>query len=355
MKKLLYFLLPIILLSGCSKSTINSPENSSKSLGKISINIDKVNAPANVAVVVAILTKANSDTLTGYMNLITDSTAGISFQSVTIGTWDLVVLAEDINSTVLYKGESSVTVNEDATTNVALTLNPVQSGTGNINITVSWGTNILGNAIYLDGATGYVEIPQSASLQSIDTSITIEAWVKPNNQYYNSVFSFGSEYGIEFANGLFPGFFLNGVNAPSANMYWGRIMVSTAVQPKIWSHIAYSYSQSSGVNVYINGSLVYHTQATGVINCSTTLLPRIGCRIDPTETIYFNGGIDDLRLWKVVRSQNEISQNMNNELTGSEIGLVGYWKFDEQAGSTIIHDATLYHNDGQTHGNYTLR
>jgi hypothetical protein len=131
-------------------------------------------------------------------------------------------------------------------------------------------------------------------------------------------------------------------------------MIPILVAPNIWSHIAYSYSPSTGINVYINGALVYQTVATGLINCTTSLLPRIGCRIDPSETIYFNGGIDDVRLWKVVRSQNNIKQNMNIELTGNENGLVAYWKFDEQPGNTVIHDATSNHNDGHIFGNAYL-
>ena len=355
MKKLIYsFLYITIIFSGCSKSTINSPDNGSKSLGKVSINIDKTAAPANVATVTATLTMANSDTLTGSMNLSSDTTAGISFQNVTVGTWNLSVIAKSSAGTILYVGQTSVVVNEGATTNVSLSLNPVQSGTGNISIAVNWGTTVLGNAIYLDGVTGFVQIPQSQSLLSIDTAITIEAWVKPVNQYYNPVFSLGQDYGLEFAEGLYPGLFLMGVNAPSADLYWGRVMIPTSVFPNVWSHVAFSYSPSSGINVYINEILVYKTPATGFITYTTSLLPRIGCRIDPSETIFFNGGIDDVRLWDVVRSQTNISQNMSKELTGSESGLVAYWKFDEQAGSTIIHDATSNHNDGQIYGNAYL-
>jgi predicted GH43/DUF377 family glycosyl hydrolase len=73
------------------------------------------------------------------MNLSTDTTAGISFQNIVVGTWNLVVLAENASGTVLYKGESSVEVTEGTTTNVSLTLNQVQSGTGSVSITVTWG------------------------------------------------------------------------------------------------------------------------------------------------------------------------------------------------------------------------
>ncbi len=345
-------LLVLVSFNSCSKDTINSPEVNSKIIGKVAIDIDKANAPANIATVLAMLTNPKYDTLTGIMDFSSDTTARISFQNVTVGTWDLKVFAKDVNGTILYKGETSLIVNQGITTNVYLTLTPVNDSTGNINIIVNWGTEHLGNAIYLDGSSGYVEIPQSESILSIDTAITIEAWVKPVDQFYNPVFTLGQDYGLEFAKGLYPGIFLNGVNVPNANIYWGRIMVPVLVAPNLWSHVAFSYSQLSGINVYINGNLIYHTSATRLINCETNLFPRIGCRIDPSETVFFNGGIDDLRLWKTVRTQNQIAQKMNNELTGNEYGLVAYWKFDEAENSgNIIHDSSPNHNDGRIHGN----
>jgi hypothetical protein len=352
MKKSAFSILFILIIfSGCSVDNINSPIGVNKPTGKVALNIDKVNAPANVTTIIAILSNANSDTLKDYMNLLSDTTAGISFLNVPVGTWDLVVLAKDTNGITVYKGQTSLMVNQGLTTDVYLTLTPVGNGTGNITITVGWGTSPLGNAIYLDGATGYVEIPQSQSILSIDTAITIEAWIKPADQYYNPVFSLSWDYGIEFAEGLYPGIYLNGVSAPDATYYWGRIRVPYLVAANQWTHLAFSYSSSTGVNVYINGILIYHTSATGSINCETTLLPRIGCRIDPTETEFFKGGIDDVRLWGIVRTQSEIAQNFNKELTGNEYGLIAYWKFDESPGSgNTIQDSSPNHNDGIIHG-----
>jgi Concanavalin A-like lectin/glucanases superfamily len=356
MKKSIYFFLFILIFcSGCSTDNINSPITGNKLTGEIVLNIDKVNAPANVANIIAILTNANYDTLKGYMNLLSDTTAGISFLNVAVGTWNLVVLAKDTNGTTIYKGQTSLMVNQGLTTDVYLTLTPVGNGTGNITITVGWGTNPLGNAIYLDGTTGYVEIPQSNSILSIDTAITVEAWIKPAEQYYNPVFTLGQDYGIEFAEGLYPGLLLNGVSAPNANLYWGRIMIPYLVAADQWTHLAISYSQSTGINVYINGNLIYHTSATGSIICETSLSPRIGSRVDPTGTIYFNGGIDDLRLWGIVRTQSEIVQNFNKELTGNEYGLEAYWKFDETPGiNNTIHDSSPNHNDGTIHGGISI-
>ncbi len=140
MKNLIFVLLLVsVIVSGCSKSTITSPNNNSNSTGKVSLKIDKTNAPQNVVSVFAYLTKADADTLIGILNLRSDSTADISFQNISVGTWHLLVNAEDESGAVIYTGQSDVQVVEGATVSVSLTLVPVTSGTGNIDIYVTWG------------------------------------------------------------------------------------------------------------------------------------------------------------------------------------------------------------------------
>ncbi len=356
MKKLIYFLFfTILILNGCSKETLVSPSIGSKTYGKVAINIDKTNTPSDVSIIVFVLNNANSDSLKDFVNVSSDSSASITFKNVNVGVWDLRVSAEDINGTVLYKGESTVVVDQGITTEVVINLIPVQNGTGNIEITVNWGTIKLGNAIYLDGVSGYVEVPNSQSLSSIDTAITIEAWVKPAQQYYNTIVCKGlSNYGVEFAQVLSPGIFLNGVTAQNADYYWGRIMVPNTFVENQWSHIAVTYSSSTGVKAYLNGNLIYIVPGYGNIQPGNVPL-RIGARVDSIYTEYFKGGLDEVRIWNVVRTQSQIALNMNKELTGNESGLVAYWKFNETPGSgTIIHDSTPNHNDGLIHGNVYL-
>ncbi len=63
----------------------------------------------------------------------------------------------------------------------------------------------------------------------------------------------------------------------------------------------------------------------------------------------YNGIIDEIRIWDVARTQQEIQQFMNQELDGSEQGLVGYWKFNEGMGD-IANDLTINANHGLLQG-----
>ena len=45
------------------------------------------------------------------------------------------------------------------------------------------------------------------------------------------------------------------------------------------------------------------------------------------------GQVDEVRVWSVARSQAQIQEQMQHELSGKRTGLVAYWAFDEGAGS----------------------
>ncbi|MGE5500242.1 MAG: hypothetical protein ACM3Q2_19375 [Syntrophothermus sp.] len=141
MKRALLFLIAgLFLFAGCSKEDINSPsEKAPLSYGSVSFSLDKTAIPYGVAVMTAQLSRAGADTLAKSMNLLTDTSASVSFSSVLTGKWHLKVEAKGSTGTVLYSGETDLTVNESQTTNVNLVLNSTGLGVGSVNITVTWG------------------------------------------------------------------------------------------------------------------------------------------------------------------------------------------------------------------------
>ena len=64
-----------------------------------------------------------------------------------------------------------------------------------------------------------------------------------------------------------------------------------------------------------------------------------------STSYYFNGAIDEARIWDTARSQAEIQADMNRELTGSEGNLIGLWHLNEGEGLRI-EDAAGGHHDG---------
>ncbi len=60
-------------------------------------------------------------------------------------------------------------------------------------------------------------------------------------------------------------------------------------------------------------------------------------------TLGFNGQIDDIRVWNVQLTPEQVADNLYRPLTGSEAGLAGYWPFNTGSGQLV--------DDGTGHGN----
>jgi hypothetical protein len=50
----------------------------------------------------------------------------------------------------------------------------------------------------------------------------------------------------------------------------------------------------------------------------------------------FSGHVDELRIWRSTRTQQQIRTRMNTALTGHKEGLAGYWNFDEGSGQAAF-------------------
>ncbi|MCD4694381.1 LamG domain-containing protein [bacterium] len=119
-------------------------------------------------------------------------------------------------------------------------------------------------------------------------------------------------------------------------------------------HVAVTFNASTReVKFYVDGSQQGATQFVtkdSIYNGAANF--ELGSWQNGTNP--FDGRIDDFRVWNVVRTEAQINDNKDVELTGSETGLVGYWKL-----ANSLLDETSYNNDltnknGATLSNETL-
>lgn len=135
-------LLCLFLLSSCSKENVNAPLQNETVLtkGKVSLTLDKVNAPSDVAKVTACLTRPDCESLVKSLSMYGDSTsAEIVFEGIKTGLWHLRIAAQSSAGDTLYTGETDVQVLDSKTTEVQLTLTPKPTGMGSVYINVKWG------------------------------------------------------------------------------------------------------------------------------------------------------------------------------------------------------------------------
>jgi predicted GH43/DUF377 family glycosyl hydrolase len=134
-----FFVLVTYFFSGCSTDPISPTATKS---GSILFKIDKENAPENVSSVTAYLSRTGFTTLSASMNILTDSTADLGINNIPVGGWHLKVDAMDQQGNVVYSGRTDVIIEESVTIQVSLTLLPTSTGTGSIQIFVTWGTHV---------------------------------------------------------------------------------------------------------------------------------------------------------------------------------------------------------------------
>lgn len=133
----------------CSSEDVNIPSTTEKSTGLISLKIDRVNAPANVEEVVAYLTREGFEPIIKSLNLLSDSTADITFEAIAVGVWHLKVDALNGDGEIVYTGETDVEVLDGVLVQVSLTLQPTGNGTGTIYLYVTWGSGSFGWVDYI--------------------------------------------------------------------------------------------------------------------------------------------------------------------------------------------------------------
>ena len=103
----------------------------------------------------------------------------------------------------------------------------------------------------------------------------------------------------------------------------------------IWAHLAMTYDADvpkDNLRLYRNGRLVAVGTATGEITAGTGNL-FVGK--------YGDMFVDEVRLWDRALTQQEITDNMDKPLTGSESGLAAYYAFEK-----TTRDLTGHGNDG---------
>jgi hypothetical protein len=112
---------------------------------------------------------------------------------------------------------------------------------------------------------------------------------------------------------------------------WGNVGVAFPFQG--WHHFAV-VKTASDARVYVDGVLAA-TRGGTIANPSAGEGFRIG-RQYGSYGEYWLGLIDEVRVWNVAREASDIAANYSGRLTGTETGLVGYWRMDEGNGRVAL-------------------
>jgi gliding motility-associated-like protein len=203
------------------------------------------------------------------------------------------------------------------------------------------------SALKFDGTDDFVQAPNIAAL-SINTMVTVEAWVKPtNNTGVQYVVSKGTNDQVDGQYGMV---LISGV--PQFHMYntahIGVSAINYTATPGVWTHYAGTWDGSI-VKLYINGVLNNSINYSGTMPTNADVL-QIG-KLNASG-YWSSATIDEVRIWNIARSQCEIQTFMNAEIPTTAAGLIANYHFNSgiPSGSntayTVLTDASVNSNHG---------
>ena len=275
-------------------------------------------------------------------------------------TGDAVLSVTDITSTLddLEISPISLDVAPGGTDDVTLTL--TASTVGEIGETLIIYSNdpdsptmeigIIGNAqlremnraLSLDGVDDWVELTDFA----VPETFTVEMWVNPNSTSDDQCFI--GKHTTSGEDIFTVGYFDGGIQVTVRSDAHAEGEKTTG-----FHHLAIVVEKtaSSSVTVYRNGNLLWQTTLADSIGDTTGKPWVLGqdWDVDPLTgyaTDFFNGIIDEVRIWDSARTQEQIQAKMKTTLQGDEPGLIGYWNFDDGTAN----DLTANGNDGTLMG-----
>ncbi len=211
---------------------------------------------------------------------------------------------------------------------------------------VELGENSNPYSLEFDGVDDYIEVTNESNFdfERVD-EFTFEAWIYTREYnsatIFNKVFAGSADRGFRFALYDTYLYFALFYDRGSTNEL---VLISDGELPlNQWTHVAAVYDGSNNANnvkLYINGV----EQGNNIISnsLSSTTLNDNPFRIGSYNGLsrFFNGFMDEIRVWSDVRTEIEIQTFMNQELTGTEGSLVSYFNFNEGTGAQLVTDKT---------------
>lgn len=187
---------------------------------------------------------------------------------------------------------------------------------------------VSGSGLFINGESGCVRTNNSESLNA--QKLTLEAWVylNTNSTYVNPIISkwYGGENPAkdQFILAMYPTlnetyFYLSDGN----KIFFVKANTCPTYE---WLHVAATYD-GQHARIYFNGSLANEMENPSSIASSDTPL-FIGSKSPEVEPQYFNGLIDEVRIYNRALSSAEVYYTYKNKKAMLTDGLVLWFSFD---------------------------
>ncbi|MHC4694350.1 MAG: lamin tail domain-containing protein, partial [Planctomycetota bacterium] len=165
----------------------------------------------------------------------------------------------------------------------------------------TWTDGRINGALSFDGVDDYVVVAPIAPLMG--NNVTAQAWIRTSEfaGIWNPVITqnAGNGYYFYISSGR-PAFYI------VVGAAFVQAISQDAINPDEWYHVA-GTNDGSNLKLYIDGQLEDSDNSTGFLGVSSNAY--IGC--EPTSSLYYNGLIDDVRIYDRAVSETELQDITN--------------------------------------------
>ena len=202
-----------------------------------------------------------------------------------------------------------------------------------------------------DGGGDYVEIIDESAMIANTDQMTLSGWVYPRNTNsgwpdFDGFFGFRNNNDADFYLLQLDSYKVEGRLTVSGGGEFTIVTAENSISSETWHHLALTYD-GSNIILYIDGNVAGSAEASGQITNDSVPL-NIGKLVWQTTNFDLDGQADEISLWNIALTQQQVQDYMEADLTG-ETGLVGYWNFNEGSGETA-NDASGNDNHGTIYG-----
>ena len=192
-----------------------------------------------------------------------------------------------------------------------------------------------GHALSFDGK-GYAKLNSGSAVVDTTGDFAVEFWFKTNGSQSNAtIIGNGAGNGSDFggSRGNFNVAFDNAGQLVVNHNGFAK-NVNGHFDDSNWHHFAYTVSRSIGrAQIYIDGELNTYfdaDKAGGIMAANIVAGARCVQANALKEVVdqYFNGCVDEVRVWNLYRNQKLIENFNNEKMSGTETGLLLYYPFE---------------------------
>lgn len=139
----------------------------------------------------------------------------------------------------------------------------------------------------------------------------------------------------------------------------GFVTLNYAVPTGVWTHLAF-VSNGTSTEVYVGTTDIGTLPEAFGSGSNVNLTVGYSKNSSSSDNEYFDGAIDEVRVWSSQLTLTDITTNLNNTLRGNESGLIALYSFDEgltggtNTGLNVVVDKTATNNQAALSPSFLL-